>query len=247
MSLEEALAPFAAVYAALDYEPLRITVTLDAPVVTYENPHFDGILSRVVVERATQGWVPGQIERYVRVPLPLKAIWEGESWAKERVPLWASTDLLPPEGRAARDELWVHRRALRPSMTRQNIQTTKGQHKERRTPLPVLVNRTLSCEVIGHADTIADLLQDVISIGKKRHVTGAVQSWNISRIRHFSLADPDGHLRRSVPLAALFPDGHPLDVDAQHISFSPPYWHHSTRTLCLPAGANLPSGARDDW
>lgn len=223
----EALTPFKQQYEAAHMQPLQITAHFDTPVVAYYSLHFDAILSHAVFTRAIGNITP--FEDYLHIPLPLAALWHSPTG----VPLWASTDMIPHED-AIRDELWLHRRALEPNMTHQNISTVKGRHKEKRTPLPALNTQTLTCFVIGDPNAIADLLRDVGSIGKKRHIAGAVRQWEIVPAPAFALQDEQFRLLRPVPVSAV--GEFPIDTPFAWLGFSPPYWHTATHQICMPPG-----------
>lgn len=215
-------------YAALPTAPLRVTARLAAPAISYDGLHLDGILAYAVLEELTHGMLVPQSGEYLRVPLPLRAAW----WSASGVPLWRSTDLLP-DAPAVADVVYLHRRALEPAMTRRNIQTGKGRHKEKRTPLPAVNNTVLVADVDGNADEIARLLATVSSIGKKRIVAGRVLEWTVEEIDAFSFFDATGRARRPVPLDYL---GEPDSQAGAELAFSPPYWHRATRAWCVPTG-----------
>ncbi len=215
-------------YAALPAAPLRVTAYLASPVVTYHGLHLDGVLAYAVLEEATHGALVPQSGDYLLVPLPLRAVWRSPLG----VPLWSSTDLLPDGAPPTGVQYW-HRRALEPTMTTRNLLTTKGRHKERRTPMPALRPARLVADVDGNAEEIARLLATVTSIGKKRVSAGRVLEWTIEEIPTFSFFDETGAARRPVPLAYGGGDA----AAGVEIGFSPPYWHHATRASCVPPGS----------
>lgn len=212
----------------LNFVPLRIECDLAEEVVNVNGIHFDAILSYAVVEKQTQGDMVSGSE-YVRVPLPLCAHWENQSG----VPLWASTDLQPKEDVTTSTRYW-HRRSLEPVMSRKNLRKTAGPYKERRVPMPTIVNATLVADVIGNADEIARLLKPITSIGKKR--TGFVIAWRIYQIKSFTMIDDEGNARRPIPVMSL--ESWELNR-ASAIGYSPPYWHPATRQMCIPSGAKV--------
>lgn len=208
---------------------LRITAELAAPVINYHGLHLDGILAYAAVERETGGTMLPQSAEYIPCELPLACAWRSEAG----VPLWASTDLLP-DGAAAQDTVYLHRRALEPTMTGANLKTGKGRYKERRSPLPAIVTRRLVAYADGDAREIAALLATVGSIGKKRIVSGAVLEWRIEEVEEFSFIDGEGRARRPLPHLYLYGEER---IDGALLAYSPPYWHVATRAMCAPTGA----------
>lgn len=218
-------------YQALPKEPLRVTAELGDAVITYHGVHLDALLAYVVMGEAMRtNWIRWS-PNYVTIPLPLDDVWRSETG----VPLWASTDLLP-EGEAVKDVMYLHRRAIEPTMSTRNIRTTAGRHKEKRTPMPVLVNKRLSAVCIGNGEEIARLLSSVSAIGKKNTVAGTVLRWLIEPITEFSFWDPDGRALRPVPLdyLGLAQFETPSAVE---VGYSPPYWYAETRAWCVPTGS----------
>lgn len=227
----QAFDEYAARVSQMTMEPLRITAHMAAPVVNYAGLHLDGILAYTVVEALTLGQMLPQTASYIYVPLPLRAQWHNV----DGVPLWASTDM-QPVGAFTEDTIYMHRRAPEPHMTLRSIHTTKGRHKELRTPMPALAANALTADVIGCGEEIARLLASVTSIGKKRGVNGAVLRWSIDSLPGgFSFIDEDGRARRPLPHAYLY-NAEEAQKPAQIIGFSPPYWHIATRARCVPAG-----------
>lgn len=214
---------------SLDMVALRVECHLAEPAVSYQGLHFDSILSFAVVEEQTQGAMLPNKSSYVPVPLPLQALWSSPI----DVPLYAATDLMPPDS-ATTDIRYWHRRAITPRMTTKSLRTTAGRHKEKRTAMPTINNDVLIADAIGNLDEVSRLLQFVTSIGKKRSTSGAVLHWKVYKIKEFALLAPDGTARRPIPVNVLSKIN--LDV-AQNLAYSPPYWHPDTKWLCIPAGA----------
>lgn len=218
-------------YPDLRMQPLQITAKLGSAPVSYQGLHFDSILAAKVVEEATDGQMLPQSPHYTFVPLPLKILWH----SAVGVPLWASTDLVP-NGEVIRDVQYMHRRALEPKMQQKNIITKSGRHKEKRTPMPIIVANQLSCNVYGNAKEIARLLSNVTSIGKKRHSAGMVMEWIVEPVDEFSLVK-GVKARRPLPVPAIYDAI--ASVNSSHISYSPPYWLPATRDFCVPTGADV--------
>lgn len=211
--------------------PLRIECHLIDEVVSYHDLHLDSVLSYAVAEEQTQGaMLDGQTD-YIHVPIPLAVLWRH---SRTNAPLYASTNLATIDAPVSSIRYW-HKRALEPTMTMRSLNTSKGSHKEKRVPMPTIVNRILYADAIGNPQEIARLLSALTAIGKKR--VGVVYQWKVYRLNTFSLLDVNQCVRRPVPVSyALEAFGkYPLN-DIQSIGYSPPYWHPVTRDLCLPAG-----------
>lgn len=210
---------------------LRIVAELVAPVVSYHGLHLDGILAHAIVERQTAGAMLPQSAEYIPCDLPLRCLWRSAA----EVPLWASTDLLP-DGTSTSQAVYLHRRALEPTMTESNLKTGKGRYKERRSPLPATIARRLVAYADGDAQEIAALLAVVTSIGKKRIVGGAVREWIVEEVEEFSFVDGEGRALRPLPHLFLYGEER---ANGQQIAYSPPYWHIATRAWCVPVGQPL--------
>lgn len=212
--------------------PLRVVCYLAAPVVTYDDLHLDAILSYAVVEEQTRGALLGTNREYMRIPLPLAEHWRSPAG----VPLWSSTTFRT-SFEVVEDTRYLHRRALESRMTTRSIQTRKGRHKERRTPMPTHQVLQLQAECLGNAEEIGRLLSSVTAIGKKRASGfGVVSRWQIDEIDSFSFIQ-DGQYARPTPFVALDPI--PIGLPLQQAGFSPPYWHAQTRTACIPRGVEV--------
>lgn len=222
-------------YNSLPKQPLAITCALDSPLLSYAPVHFDSLLSYAVYEQATQGQgIAHDPRRPIFIPLPLAQVWEWQS-----IPLWASTDLLANDG-LQQSPLYIHRRSLEPHQTLANLVTSKGRYKDKRVALPMVANATLRAEVIGNAEVIAELLQKVTSIGKKRNAHGAVGSWIIEPIARFTLLDAERKTKRVIPFHYFVEEeGFTPAALPQQIAFAPPYWHPLLVAACLPTGTTV--------
>lgn len=205
-------------------QALKITAQLASPVISYMGLHLDAILAYAVVERQTDGEMFVS-EDYVRIELPLAVTWE----SKAGVPLWSSTDLLPV-GIPIEDVQYFHRRAIGSRMSKKNIRTGTGRHKEKRVPMPTINVPELVAYAMGDAEQIAELLSGVTAIGKKR--AGRVMAWHIEEVESFSFFDEYDFALCPVPCESRGV----MALDAHYVAFSPPYWHSATRAFCWLTG-----------
>lgn len=241
MDALERLAQIRESYQALPLESLRITAHLAAPVAHYHDLHLDGILAYVVMEMAMQAPVSPLGDTWIEVPLPLGVLWRDDQTG---VPLWASTDFVPVD-LSEDSATYHHRRAPEPSMTKRNLDTGAGRHKERRSPIPTTHTNALYADCIGNADALRELLKRIGSIGKKRHTLGAVREWTIEAMPSFSLVDEQRRARRPLPLLALLGGTvYPLPLDFSFQGIAPPYWHITTRMMCVAAGTLINEDVR---
>jgi hypothetical protein len=224
-------------YAGLEKVPLRIEAHTADAVVTYQGLHLDSILTHPVVMEATNGAGLPNNHPYEPIPLPIERLWT----SPDGVPVWAATDLVP-KGEAAKATRYWHRRAIRQDMTLRNIRVSEGQHKELRSPMPTVNAEAWIADVIGNAEEITRLLAYVSAIGKKRGTAGAILKWVVYEIQSFDLRTPSGAYRRAMPFELLLAEDNrrdPFTLPLQQIAVSPPYWHHNTQMMAIPAGTVL--------
>ncbi|MFZ4816389.1 MAG: hypothetical protein ACOYL5_17775 [Phototrophicaceae bacterium] len=216
-------------------QPLRITAELSTPVGAGMGMHFDAILSYAIIERASQGQnYPPEMYPFV-IPLPLEVLWQPNGG----LPLWASTNLAPM-GDATYEIGYINKRALDAGRhTRENLNTGKGRHKDMHRPFKQTVALGWQADVIGHAESIADLLATVHAIGKKRTAGGGrVHQWKIDTLPNFRLLN-DAHVyRRPVPIEAIWDlihkgVGDTVVAPAQRLGYSPPYWYAPAHLPCV--------------
>lgn len=231
-------------YGALDYEPLRITVQLDAALIRYDPVNFDNVLAAAVIRQAVGDSLPDSTEPYF-IPIPLKMLWCQPGTG---LPLWAST-ILEPQGAMERMTAHTHRRPLNtafvPDMRGKpfNPNPKLGRYKETRIPHPGYVSEYWQADVIGHRESITELLKTTTHIGKRRSEGyGFVREWRISSIPRFQIVDADRRLRRPVPVeylqeTGLMPEGRD-GVIARRMGWTVPYWTGvpEIRALCIPDG-----------
>lgn len=219
-------------YELLPKCALRVECQIADPAVITAGLHLDSILAYSVLERETQGAML-DTSQYVTIPLPLEKLWENP----HGVPLWASTDFIPDKSVVTGIRYW-HRRSLDTNMTLRSIQSDKGRHKDKRNPYQT-VSGVLYSDVIGNADELSSLLKTVTSVGKNRNSAGTVVSWKVYEITQFSLIDNNDCALRNIPIEYINPNGFRLDQEFGWSSFSPPYWHASTRQTCVLPGMKV--------
>lgn len=224
-------------YAALSYEPLRVTAHLkqNSHVVAYDHMYLDGILARMVVMLATGGrGVPDTPDAYW-IPLPLATA----AWI-DGLPLWRASVFLP-EGEAERDTVYHHKRLIAARHSdNPNLKSNVGRWMERRIPVPTEVtasNRyTAYCD--GHAETITRLLQSVSFLGKRRNVGfGEVDRWIVEPCKSTDVFVRDGKLAHALPVA--YEHSYPIDSPPTLVGWTPPAWKPSLQRLGWPVGTRV--------
>jgi len=234
LATTKALQQIGDTYAALPKRPLRVTAFMDGPVITYtKSIHFDGLLAHTVVMRATEGAGLPNGAVYA-LPIPLGVLWRDENG----LPLWATTDLVPVSEDVIASRDYFHRRSLEPTMTTRNLDVGTGRHKEKRSPLPTLTASVWQADVIGHPETLLDLLSSATSIGKKNSTHGAVQEWRIDELETFYVIDESERARRVLPVSYIHPDIL-ADFNAGYLGWTPPYWLPQIRTFCYDLGQQI--------
>lgn len=236
-------------YASLDYEPLRVTALLDAGLVQYDPINIDNILAWAAIASSI-GRVPERSDAQPYfLPVPLKLLW---SQPGSDLPLWAST-VLEPVGQQYQAVAYTHRRTINTRFIADvkgkpfNPNPKLGRYKETRTPHPEKLAEAWTADLMGNYDAVAELLQHVHHIGKRRaEGKGLVREWRIERISEFRLVDSQSQLRRMVPVEYLVSQGYEPDLNsvgmiAQHMGWTPPYWTGipAIRTLCIPDGTRI--------
>lgn len=224
--LDKYLNPF----KPFDLQPYELILTLDAPMGAYDPLHLDGILSKAIVDAATNGEGLAPSAEPYWLPLPLECAWTSDAG----LPLWCVTEFQPLETDTVESGFW-HKRAVRPELLSPirggkppNLRTQQGPTKEYRIPLPVHSCLKWRATFKGDVQAVGKLLERVPSIGKKRSQGyGTVRNWQIQRIPEFDFGT------RPVPIAYLSENNptYPL-TDAALMAWTPPYWLASTMMLC---------------
>lgn len=227
-------------YTTLSMSAYRITIHLLNSPVNYDPSHLDSILSKCVVNEATNGnGLPISSEPYL-IPLPLKIHWQ----SKDGLPLWESTDFIPCHEDKTYSLFWA-RRSIRPELVKKgksggfiNIRGSEGADKEYLMPMPAHSCMTWRANFYGNVDEVARLLSENIgAIGKKRSMGhGVIKSWDIEPISEFSFFE-QGKAIRNIPLSAL--DKSPLNINLNPIGWTPPYWLPTAWLPCLAHGETL--------
>jgi hypothetical protein len=228
------LAPARAAHAATmagGGQPLTVTLTIrpGAALADHDPVHLDNLLARCLVDAATagRGLPPLDGHGAYDLPVPLRCLWRDP----DGLPMWACTPLLP-EGAAAADAIYWHKRRQTGLMTRGggkdgrfSIASTDGRWMERRTPVPARLAERFVARAIGDGDAILALLRAVTHVGKHRaRGLGEVETWAVAPAADFPLVR-DGVLTRPLPVGALALLGDLApDVAPAPVGWTPPQW-----------------------
>jgi len=224
--------PFRERYASLPVEGLTVMAVLAAgsSVLQYNPIYLDGLLGAAVVRLATAGrGLPDTLDAY-DIPLPLACLWR----SPEGYPLWAASCFYP-DGEWEQDVVYLHKRAPSGRWSRSpsgkprplRMVTSMGRDMERRVPMPAVATWGIQARAIGNAAAVAELLEQVLYLGKRRNLgTARVMRWDV-RPRYWDAADVlmmDGVLGRAVPAGAehLLPGR--IDEPAGVVGWTPPQW-----------------------
>lgn len=236
-------------------EPLRITAHL-ATGYACAAPWgiaLDGLLaSELRAEQKNQLHADGkpiigamESDNPPDLPLPLARCTLDTTWH------WAATCGAPTDPDVRPDiHTWTSRvdhRHLEHTTTSlpRTIPERQGRYKATRMPLLVTPARSITWHAVGEPDRIADILDGITAIGKKRSQgEGHVLRWEVLvvDVDPFMAGHcwPDGTLGRPTPPGCL--RGHPeLATRQGRAGIRPPYMHPSRR-----GDAFLPDTWRDD-
>lgn len=164
---------------------------------------------------------------------------------------WAATCAFP-EGNVGRVDVhtWTGRvdhRALEQVTTAlpKTISGRQGRYRTRRMPLLVTPCPSVTWHAIGDPDKITEILQEILTIGKKRSTgEGQVLNWEVTatpNTAHATAAHlhPDGSLGRPTPPACLTAIGPVQTGGYGRAGIRPPYMHpHRQHDLHLPTSLN---------
>ena len=222
-------------FEPFEFQAYEITLFLQTPPALYDPIHLDGLLSRAVVQNATQGLgLPESPEPYW-LPLPLEKAWESD----DGLPLWCSTNFSPIETDTVTSAFW-HKRQIRPEFLKRgpkgrpmNLRDTEGATKEYRIPLPLHACRVWRATFSGDAHAVTELLKGISHVGKKKSQGyGLVERWELNARASFSFFDADGRPLRPIPTEyGALPRKLPI-TDAALTSWTPPYWHAGIMRFC---------------
>ncbi len=212
-------------YQALEMRPLRIEAHLTTPYVSRESGgaiHLDALLSWGWM----QSWpVPlGYGKGACVTPLPLALLEVVNGPMGERLPVWASSDLLP-QGDVLRDTEWWHKRYPTEHADwgkKLTANTTTGRYKEYRVPLPAIHTPVLVGICVGHLESIRELLELVTHVGQKSVNYGRVARWDVAPLEE-DLGTTLLTIRKARPIPAL-------DGMGARGGFTPPYWYYPWHT-----------------
>lgn len=249
------LAPYAERYAALAYEPLRITAHMGQGSCIGGSQHLDSLLTYGLLMDAHQGAFRGLGDdaRGYRLPLPIRALWTSpEGW-----PLHACTVFEAPEVLIGTDvkvqptlQGAYTRNARKDGTSRPFlVEDASGRFMSRRLFRATATARTWSADCLGHAEELRSLLRWVPSIGAEGATGfGEVLEWTVEPCDSFRLVTDDGRLRRNITEAAagvLLPWA-PVDC-AVPVAYTPPYWVRGRKRLGWMAGAACTLPSVTDW
>ena len=161
---------------------------------------------------------------------------------------WAATCGLPEQNPGRVDvRSWTGRvdtRALEQVATAlpKTVSDRQGRYRARRMPLLVTPCRSLLWNAVGDADRIREILQNVVSIGKKRSSgEGHVLRWDVRPAPELDELTaghlhPDGTLGRPISTSCRHLLGEILDGGRGRAGIRPPYMHPARQhELYLPA------------
>lgn len=228
-------------------KPLLVTAHLGSPVAGDPSLPLDGILLSAAYERRyghalalAQPGVPAVEVDYSLSPLMQVSC--------ELGPFYACSFARWPEHSADGSITW-NRRAdveLFAELTdAAHLETGKGPYKSYHVLLPYRSAHYVQWCCIGDRDAIADLLMQVVHIGKKQaQGFGHVLAWNIERAEtNWSLFDADGRPARALPLCYILErfGSWPVEWTLARRAFRPPYWdiRNVIDVFMPPAAASL--------
>ena len=155
---------------------------------------------------------------------------------------WAATFSLPRDASDTPEVSWwtgaydARDTELVASRMTRRVDRSSGPYRTRRMPLLVTLCPRVTWRAVGDTQAVADLLEDIPAIGKKRSAGhGHVLSWTVEHtpeVDEHAAAHlhPDGTLGRPCPPACTQGD-HPTGL----AGLRPPYTHAARqRTLHLP-------------
>lgn len=244
------------------FEPLQITAHLAGSIALArpEDLSLDGILAAQILRRHYGDefyYLPDPKERmmFARLPLEMRGkpspeiqrMETGDVWfdVKEQIQdksLWYWSCSSAQINIRARDtHYWNKRFDTQPSLSDhidfggrvEKILIEQGRYKAYHMPLPTLVTEEIVWYASGDAEPIADLLQCVGALGKKRsYGNGAILSVDVQPIEQDWSEWHKNELIRPVP-GPLFDQTQATPLDIQHIAYRAPQWHTNNQTWCV--------------
>ena len=212
---------------------------------------LDGLLASELWSRAKAGAreggrvLPRSREQAAPVDLPLplaKCVTDDGTWH------WAATCAqpdTPPDRIDVRPWMGrVDRRSLEQATDwlPKTVSDRQGRYRARRMPLLVTPCLSVTWHAIGDPDAVSELLEGLVSIGKKRSSgEGHVLRWDVTPapdLDDYAAAHlhPDGTLGRPTPSACLDGRDDVVDGGRGRAGIRPPYMHPGRQLeLHLPA------------
>lgn len=224
-----------------NHKPFRISIETEFPVYHTEPLTLDGLLAWCVVWEAFEGRPPGYQHDPWLIHLPLRKLAEHNGF-----PLWASTDFkaINPH----HDCTNYHRRsgdnpyawaALKVSSNsrrpRRIPATGNGQYMDYRIPEQLEIAERWDADGHGDIQEISRLLKLVQHIGRgAARGRGRIRKIEIREIEKFSAVNPDGSLRKNVPITVDLGETHNKDR-IQLAGWTPAYWQQKLWEYCYLA------------
>ncbi len=113
----------------------------------------------------------------------------------------------------------------------------QGRYKSYHMPLPTLVTDRVVWYAYGDLERVKDLLQDVMSLGKKRNYgNGMVIAWSIDPMDEDWSTWRGDRLMRPVPGPLLADIEWNGPFNMQYIAYRAPQWHPANQALCVVIG-----------
>lgn len=239
--------PFRQRYAGLEMRPLTVTAVLapGAMVLQYNPMYLDGLLGSAVTLLAMRGrGLPDTTDAY-DIPLPLACLWRSD----EGHPLWAASCLYPA-GAWEQDTVYLHKRAPSGRFSRSpggrkkmlRLVTSMGRDMERRVPMPAVSATELTARCIGDGDAVAELLEQVLYLGKRRNLGSAtVRYWSVVEAAWSpdEVLLTDNTLSRAMPVGAAHLLPAPPAEPPAVVGWTPPQWKASLFSDGWRAGTPL--------
>lgn len=115
----------------------------------------------------------------------------------------------------------------------QKIIIEQGQFKAYHMPLPTLVCDRIVWYACGDVEQVAQLLQPLAAIGKKRSQgNGMVLRWEVEGVPEDYSEWKDGTLMRALPGPCVDTEKI-IPLDMQYTAFRAPQWHPMNQTMCV--------------
>lgn len=217
-------------YTASSLEPLKVTAWLDTgvPIIAYDMPALDSLLTWALVHEATKGQLLSGLEpgQAYKLPAPFGLVAECEG-----LPIWASTKLLPM-GIQGMDTIVECKREQTGRWTKTktgtlNIDAAAGRWRARMIPRPGILVERLEAHCMGDRREIERLLRKCSHLGKRRAVGyGLVRRWTVEPAEAWSIVRA-GVLTRPLPLQALQQLGLKSESSTFLLAWTPAYWVRS--------------------